>query len=67
MRSIRFLGSLITNLKSKFRNSKWRIQYGRSEFKKRCKSYENVYLGVLGLTDYESVIRFPKFKMTNPI
>ena len=49
MRSTKFFESLITNLKSKFRNSKLRIQYGRPEFKKRYKSYENVYLRFSGL------------------
>ena len=34
---------------------------------KRNLTLSNVYLRVFVVTDYESVVRFSKFKMTNPI
>ena len=49
-----FSGSLMMNSLSDFQNSKWRIQDNIAE---------NVYLGVFGIADYESVIRFSNFKM----
>jgi len=54
-------------------NLRWRIQYGGPKFEKShesnawCKSHENVYLGILGVADYESVVRFQKYKMVDLI
>jgi len=52
---------------SDFQNSKWRIQYGGRKFWKIYNSYENRYIEVLKVADYESVVRFAKFKMADII
>ena len=59
--------SLITNPDSKFRNSKWRIQYGGSMYKKLIDWDDILYAGVFGVTDYESELKVKKFKMADPI
>ena len=62
-----FLGTLITNLKLDFENSKWRIQYGGRQIESFINFYDTLYLVVFGDADYESEIRFSKFKMADPI
>ena len=57
-----FLASLITNQKSGFQNSKWRIQYGGQNFKKSAYKRYNLYIWVFGVADYESEVRFSKLK-----
>ena len=54
---------LISNTRSDFRNSKWWIQYGRKKFRKISYFYKNLYIGVFEDADYESAVRFWKFKM----
>ena len=67
----RFLGSLITNPTSEFRNSKWRIQYGGPKCKKQkimTLDWDQIwYLEVLGVADYESQLKILKFKTEDPI
>ena len=46
-----FLRSLIVNPNSKFRNTKWRIQYGGPKYKKLLEWDEIWYSGVFGVTD----------------
>ena len=65
-----FLRSLITNLRLKPQNSKWRIQYGGQvrdflvKLWQFCSNLlENGYLGVFEVSDYESEVRILKFKM----
>ena len=62
-----FLESLITNLKLDFENSKWRIQYGGRQMKNFNNFPDIVYSRIFGVADYESEIRFWKFKMADPI
>ena len=59
------MGSRITNLKSDFQNSKWRIQYGGRNGKKLAYKRYNLYIWVFGVADYESEVRFSKFKMVD--
>ena len=61
------MGSLITNLKSDFRNTKWRIQYGGQNLRKSVYKRYNLYIWVFGVADYESGVRFSKFKMADSI
>ena len=62
-----FMGSLITNLKSHFRNTKWRIQYGGQNLKKLAYKRYNLYVWLYGIADYESEVRFSKYKMADSI
>ena len=59
-----FLGSLITNPSSTFKNSKYRIQYGWLKCKKLLDKDRIWYLGFLGVADYESELNIYKFKMS---
>ena len=59
-----FLGSLITNLKSVFKNSKWLIQYG-GLFLSSSYLLESPYSCIFGITDYESDVSFSKFKIAD--
>ena len=54
-----FLGSLITDLHSVLKNTKWRIQYSDL--------LQNYYSGVFGVLDYRSSFSFKKYKMADPI
>ena len=49
----RFSRSQITNRHSKFRNSRWRIQYGGPKCKNSLDWDENCNSGVFGVSDYE--------------
>ena len=62
-----FFKSLITNLSSKFRNSKWRIQYGERKCKKLLDAVDIWYSVVFGVADYESELKIHKFKIADPI
>ena len=48
------LRSLITNPSSKFKNSKWQIQYGGERCEKLLDLDDIRYLGDFGVLDYES-------------
>ena len=61
------LGSLVTNLTSKLRNPKWRIQYGRSKFTKLVDPDKTPYSRAFGLAGYESELEIQKFKMADPV
>ena len=63
----RFSGSVITNLSSKFRNSKWRIQYGGQKSKKLIDGDDIRYSAVFRVADYKSKLKIQKFKMADPI
>ena len=63
----RFLGALITNPSSKFRNSKRRIQYGGPKCKKILDWNEIWYLEVFEVADYESKRCILKFKIAVPM
>ena len=65
--SVKLLGSLITNLKSDFQNSKWRIQYGGQNFKKLAYKHYNLYIWLYGIADYESEVGFSKYKKADSI
>ena len=62
-----FLGSLIMNMKLDFQDLKWRIQYGGRLIDNFINSSDTSYSGVFGVADYESEIRFSKFKIVDPI
>ena len=62
-----FLASLITNPSLKFKDSKWRIQYGRRKCKQSLDWDEIWYSGVFGVNDYEYELNIQNFKMANPI
>ena len=62
-----FFESLITNLKTDFQNSKWRIQYGGQNLRKSAYKRYNLYLWVFGVANYEFEVRFWKFKMADSI
>ena len=55
------------NLKLDFENSKWQIQCGGRQNKNSINFSVTSYTGVFGVTDYESVMKFSKLKMANPI
>ena len=59
----RFLGSLITNPSSQFRNSKWRNQYDKRECKKLLDWGDIWYSGVFEIGDYESELKMQKLKV----
>jgi len=64
-----FLGS---NCWLRIHHQIFKIQDGESNMadenlQKVSKLDENRYIEVIGITDYESIIRFQKFKMTDPI
>ena len=61
------LRSLSMNLHWKCRNSKWRIQYGRPEWKNLLDYDKNEYSEVIGIADSESSLQISKFKMAYPI
>ena len=61
------MGSLLTNLKSDFLNTKWQIQYSGQNFKKLAYKRYNLYIWVFGVSDYESEVRFSKFKIADSI
>ena len=56
-------GSLIANISSKNRISKWRIQYGEKKCKKLIDSNGPRYLGFFRVADYEYELKILKFKM----
>ena len=56
------LGSLITNLKLDFPNSKWRIQYGEDQIEKSNNFSDTLYSVVFRVADYKFEIRFSKFE-----
>ena len=66
IKTLLFLGSLITNLRSDLQNSRWRIQDGGRNFEKSTDLHKNRYKGVFGVADHESEVRFRKFKMADP-
>ena len=59
------------NLKSKFRNLKWRIQYCRQFVGDKVQKFLDVeetrFLAVFETTDYESEANIQEFKMVNLI
>ena len=57
-----FLGSLITNPSSTFRNSEWRIQYGGRQCKKLLNWDDIWYLRVFGIADYGFKLKGQKIK-----
>ena len=63
----KFLGLQITELDSKFRNSKWRIQYGGKKYNKFVYSKKIRYSIIFEVADYESELEFQKFEMADPI
>ena len=52
-------------METKFENSKWRIQYGRSNIFKWFDFYKNQYLGVFGVTESKYDKRISKYKMAD--
>ena len=62
-----FLGSLILNIYLYFQNLKWWIQYGGHQIENFINFSDTLYLGVFGVTDYESEMRFSNFKIADPI
>ena len=60
-----FSKSLIVNLYLKFRNSQWRIQYGRPKCKNLLDWHENYNSGAFELADYESSLEISKSIMTD--
>ena len=54
---------LISHTLSDFQNSKWWIQYGGKKFREMSNFYENLYMGTFWNADYESAVKFLKFKM----
>ena len=63
----KLLTSLIMNLTSDFRNSKWRTQYGVHNILETQRFSWNFVLQGLGLADNELEIRFPFFEIADPI
>ena len=61
----RFFGSLITNLSLKFRNLKWRIQYGGPKSKNLLGWYEILYLSVFGVAGQIAKILNGAFNMVD--
>ena len=64
---LRFFGALITYLLSDFRNSKWRTQHGGRKSSNSTNFRKTRYLGVFCNAYHESIVRFSKFKMADPI
>ena len=62
-----FLGSLITNLNTKFRNSEWLIQYGDQNAKICLIRIEFFILMIFGVGDYESGHKIQKLKIADLI
>ena len=61
-----FSGSLITNRRSIYRNSKWRIQYSGQKWKKLLDWDALWYWRVFGVADYESELKIEKLKIAYP-
>ena len=61
-----FSSPLITNLYSKFWNSKWWIQYGGSKYQHLLDSDENCYSEVVEMADYKRLREILTFKMADP-
>ena len=55
------------NLKLDFQNSDWQMQCGGRQNDNSVNFSDTLYTGVFRVTDYESVIKFLKLKMANPI
>ena len=64
---LKFFGVLITYLFSDFRNSKWRTQYGGWKSTNSTYFHATRYLKVFCIADHESIVRFPKLKIADPI
>ena len=59
--------SLVTNLNSKVRNIKWRIQYGGPKLKKLVDPDKTRYSEAFEVAGDESDSKFRKFKMPDPV
>ena len=60
-----FSRSLITNLKSRLKNYKLRIQYGDPKIQKWDQSFETGYSGIFKVADYKSQVKVEKLKIAH--
>lgn len=59
------LGSLLSNPKSTFQNSKWQIQYGGTKSGNKTNLTKNCYSGLFRVAAFKSRVRVSKFKMAD--